>query len=161
MARAGLSGRIGLAKVAPGPLPFPPATFDVVFSKDSIVHIPDKHALMAEVARVLRPGGWLLASDWLIGQDGPPSEAMRAYMEAEALDFGMASPARYRDACAAAGMVEVETRDRNPWYREVARGANETETASEQVRSSAESLSQESNRLKLEVDKFLATVRAA
>ena len=45
--------RIGLLKVAPGPLPFPPGTFDVVFSKDSIVHIPDKAALMAEVFRVL------------------------------------------------------------------------------------------------------------
>jgi phosphoethanolamine N-methyltransferase len=118
---AGLTGRIGLAKVAPGPLPFPPGSFDVVFSKDSIVHIPDKHALMAEVARVLRPGGWFLASDWLIGHDGPPSAAMAAYMAAEALDFGMASPARYRDACIAAGLVAVETVSRNAWYRETAR----------------------------------------
>ena len=29
----GLADRIGLVKVAPGPLPFPPQTFDVVFSK--------------------------------------------------------------------------------------------------------------------------------
>jgi methyl-accepting chemotaxis protein len=44
---------------------------------------------------------------------------------------------------------------------EVNRGAAETGSASSQVLSSAQSLSQESNRLKLEVDKFLATVRAA
>jgi methyl-accepting chemotaxis protein len=43
----------------------------------------------------------------------------------------------------------------------VNRGAGETGSASTQVLSSAQSLSQESNRLKLEVDKFLATVRAA
>ena len=121
VAEADLGHRIGLIKVAPGPLPFPPGTFDVVFSKDSIVHIPDKHALMAEVARVLKPGGRFLASDWLIGHDGEPSPEMAAYMKAEELDFGMASPVRYRDACAAAGLVEVETVDRNPWYREVAR----------------------------------------
>ena len=44
---------------------------------------------------------------------------------------------------------------------EVNKGAAETGSASAQVLSSAQSLSSESNRLKLEVDKFLATVRAA
>jgi methyl-accepting chemotaxis protein len=44
---------------------------------------------------------------------------------------------------------------------EVNRGAAETGSASSQVLSSAQSLSQESNRLKMEVDKFLSTVRAA
>ena len=44
---------------------------------------------------------------------------------------------------------------------DVQRGASETGSASSQVLSSAQSLSSESNRLKLEVDKFLATVRAA
>ncbi len=118
---AGLSARIGLAKVAPGPLPFPPGCFDVVFSKDSIVHIPDKAALMAEVFRVLRPGGWFLASDWLIGHDDAPSPMMVAYVAAEGLDFGMASPARYRAAMAGAGFVAVRTVSRNAWYRQTAR----------------------------------------
>ncbi len=121
IADASLSGRIGLVKVAPGPLPFPPQCFDVVFSKDSIIHIPDKHALMRQVCRVLRPGGWFIASDWLIGTDGPPSPEMAAYIAAEGLDFGMASPARYRDAMAQAGFAAVQTVSRNAWYREQAR----------------------------------------
>jgi phosphoethanolamine N-methyltransferase len=121
IARAGLSSRIGVLKVAPGPLPFPPGCFDVVFSKDSIVHIPDKQALMAEVFRVLRRGGSLIASDWLIDHDGPPSPQMAAYIEAEGLDFGMASPARYQDAMRGAGFVDVTTTSRNAWYREAAR----------------------------------------
>lgn len=119
--REGLAGRIGCLKVVPGPLPFPPGCFDIVFSKDSIVHIPDKAALMAEVFRVLKPGGRLIASDWLIGHDGPPSAAMAAYIASEGLDFGMASPARYRAAMAAAGFEAVEVISRNAWYREVAR----------------------------------------
>jgi phosphoethanolamine N-methyltransferase len=119
--RAGLGHRIGCLKVAPGPLPFPPATFDVVFSKDSIVHIPDKAALMAEVFRVLRPGGRFIAADWLIGHDGPPSPAMAAYIAAEGLDFGMASPAAYRAAMAAAGFVDIVVESRNAWYRAEAR----------------------------------------
>ncbi len=44
---------------------------------------------------------------------------------------------------------------------DVNRGAAETGCASTQVLSSAQSLSKESNHLKLEVEKFLATVRAA
>jgi len=44
---------------------------------------------------------------------------------------------------------------------DVSRGAGETGSASAQVLSSARSLSSESNHLKLEVDKFLATVRVA
>jgi phosphoethanolamine N-methyltransferase len=114
--RSGLADRIGLVKVAPGPLPFPPGTFDVVFSKDSIVHIPDKHALMDEVFRVLKPGGWFLASDWLIGTE-TVSPLMADYIAAEGLDFGMATPQRYLQAMAAAGFVECTTTSRNGWYR--------------------------------------------
>jgi hypothetical protein len=43
----------------------------------------------------------------------------------------------------------------------VQRGASETGSASSQVLSEAQSLSSDSNRLKLEVGKFLDTVRAA
>ena len=116
----GLAGRIGLVKVAPGPLPFPPDTFDVVFSKDSIIHIPDKHALMAEVARVLKPGGWFLASDWLIGTE-TISQAMADYIAAEGLDFGMATPARYGTAMVSQGFTDLRIASRNSWYRDEAR----------------------------------------
>jgi SAM-dependent methyltransferase len=117
---AGLAARIGLVKVAPGRLPFPPGAFDVVFSKDSIVHIPDKHALMAEVARVLKPGGWFLASDWLIGTEAVSAQ-MAEYIAAEGLDFGMATPARYRAAFEANGFTDIAITSRNAWYAQEAR----------------------------------------
>ena len=44
---------------------------------------------------------------------------------------------------------------------DVNKGAGETGSASTQVLSSAQSLASESNHLKVEVQKFLATVRAA
>jgi methyl-accepting chemotaxis protein len=44
---------------------------------------------------------------------------------------------------------------------DVQRGAGETGSASAQVHASARSLSAESNRLKMEVAKFLESVRAA
>ena len=121
VAAAGLAERIEIREVTPGPFPLADASVDVVFSKDSIVHIPDKAALAREAFRVLRPGGWFAASDWLIGHDGRPSPEMAHYIACEALDFGMASPSAYRAALEAAGFVDLALVDRNAWYREVAR----------------------------------------
>lgn len=134
VARAGLADRIEIRLVAPGPFPFDDGSVDAVFSKDSIVHIADKESLARDVFRVLRPGGWFVASDWLIAHDGEPSPEMAAYIAAEALDFGMASPARYRRALTDAGFVDVELRNRNAWYRDVARHELERLTGSERER---------------------------
>lgn len=133
VARHGLADRIEIRQVEPGALPFDDGSVDIVFSKDSIVHIPDKEALAADVHRVLRPGGWFVASDWLIAHDDEPSPEMAAYIAAEALDFGMASPARYRAALEGAGFVDIELRNRNAWYREVARIELERLTGSERA----------------------------
>ncbi len=102
IARAQLADRIKSLCVTPGPLPFESESFDIVFSKDAIVHIPDKAALYADIHRILRPGGRFIASDWLRGGTG-------AY-----------SPEMTLEQCAAAvkqaGFVNVEVRDRNKWY---------------------------------------------
>jgi len=107
--------------VDPGPLAFNSESFDIVTSKDSIIHIPDKHALAVDIYRVLRPGGWFVASDWLAGYDGEPSQQMQAYLVAEGLDFGLASTKTYRDALECAGFTDIEIVDRNDWYRQQAR----------------------------------------
>lgn len=120
-AAAGLTEKVSFVHAPPGPLPFADASFDLVFSKDALIHVPDKETLFADIFRVLRPGGVFAASDWLIAHDGPPSDAMAAYLAAEGLSFGMASPVRYRRAMEAAGFHAVTTLNRNPWYREVAR----------------------------------------
>ena len=119
--KRGLSGRASFVHAPPGPLPFADQTFDMVFSKDALLHVPDKDALFAEVFRVLKPGGVFAASNWMIAHDGEPSPEMKAYIAAEGLSFAMASPARYAAAMRRAGFADVVTRDRNPWYRDVAR----------------------------------------
>jgi len=118
----GLDDRVEFIDIEPGPLPFPDECFDVVFSKDAMIHVPDKEALFRDIYRILAPGGALLASDWMVSHDDEPSPEMKAYIDQEGLSFNMASPQRYRSAMGAAGFVDIELRNRNPWYVEVARG---------------------------------------
>jgi phosphoethanolamine N-methyltransferase len=52
-----LAGKVEFKLVSAGPLDWPNETFDVVFSKDSLIHITDKAAMYDEVLRVLKSGG--------------------------------------------------------------------------------------------------------
>jgi phosphoethanolamine N-methyltransferase len=117
---AGLAGRADFRLVAPGPLPVEPASFDVVFSKDVLMTIEDKGPVYADVLRVLRPGGWFVASDWL-RRDGPVSPGMRRWLLFASGLIGMKSAAETARMLEAAGFVKVEIVNRNGWYREEAR----------------------------------------
>ena len=117
----GVSDICSFQQVDPGPLPIAPDRFDVVFSKDAIIHITDKCGLAENVYQLLAPGGLFLASDWLCGYEGEASPQMQAYIDAEGLDFGLASAKIYRQALEAAGFVDIEIEERNAWYRNQAR----------------------------------------
>jgi len=45
-----------------GKIPLPDASFDVVFSNQSLEHVQDCNLSFSEIARVLRPGGFLIGS---------------------------------------------------------------------------------------------------
>ena len=64
-------------------LPFPDDTFDLVTALDVLEHIEDDGAAMQEVARVLRPGGTLLATvpsyGWMWGAQDEISHHFRRY----------------------------------------------------------------------------------
>lgn len=133
-----VADRIAFIKGDPGLLPFASGAFDVVFSKDALVHVSDKDKLFSEIARVLVPGGTFAASDWLIGHDGPESPEMKAYLDAEGLSFGMASPKRYRAAMEKAGLGAVTTTSRAEWY--LAEAKEELKRLSGPLRAKAEAL---------------------
>jgi ubiquinone/menaquinone biosynthesis C-methylase UbiE len=121
IARAGFAHRIRSQLVEPGPLPFTDGSFDVVFSKDSLVQLPEKTALFAEIKRVLRPGGRFIASDWLCSSEGAYSAEMLEFFRLEGIAYNMASLPESMAALRAAGFAEVEGRDRNDWYLALAR----------------------------------------
>jgi ubiquinone/menaquinone biosynthesis C-methylase UbiE len=60
---AGLTRRITLAQMDVKQLDLPDDSFDAVFSNTILHHIPEPAAMLAEAARVLKPGGLLLIRD--------------------------------------------------------------------------------------------------
>ena len=119
MEQHGLQDRVSLKLVTPGPFDFPDNHFDIVFSKDSMIHIADKNALFKEVLRVLKPSGQFAASDWLVGEDAESSTEWKTLQHVAHLNFEVATAQKCEDSLIRAGFGEVRTRDRNAWYAPV------------------------------------------
>ena len=117
-ARPDLVGRIDFHLVSPGLLNWPDATFDVVFTKDSLIHITDKEEMYGEVLRVLKPGGVFAASDWLGAENTSSSSDWSRLIELTQHNFHMATADETKAMLQAAGFVDVSTVDRNSWYSE-------------------------------------------
>ncbi|WP_192384294.1 class I SAM-dependent methyltransferase [Mesorhizobium silamurunense] len=112
-ARKGLAGRVIFKLVAPGRLPFADASFDLVFSKDAMLHIADKPALYVEVLRVLKPGGWFIAADWLWSEGAAESGIVHEWLaESQSLSkFAFTTPAAALQALINAGFAELMITD--------------------------------------------------
>ncbi len=113
----GLDDRVQFQLIEPGPLPLEDNAFDVVFTKDAIVHIPDKPAFYAEVTRVLKPGGVFVGSDWLRGGEETGTERAQAWLEFVHLNFQMQNGDQLTASLQEAGFLDVRLNDRNQWYR--------------------------------------------
>jgi demethylmenaquinone methyltransferase/2-methoxy-6-polyprenyl-1,4-benzoquinol methylase len=71
---AGLGGRISLEQSRAEALPFQPGSFDAVSFTYLLRYVEDPAATLAELARVLRPGGRMASLDFFV----PPSISWRA-----------------------------------------------------------------------------------
>lgn len=114
--KKGLSAKVKVELVDPGPLDFANNEFDIVFSKDSMIHIPDKNAIFSEILRVLKPGGVFAASDWLVGENAYSSPEWARVRNLSHLDFKVFTAAETELAMRQAGFEQVSTLDRNAWY---------------------------------------------
>jgi sarcosine/dimethylglycine N-methyltransferase len=86
-------------------LPFDDARFDVAWSQDAILHSGRRARVIAEIARVLKPGGQLVFTDPMQSDDCDP-DTLRPVLDRIHLD-SLGSPAFYREVARENGLEEV------------------------------------------------------
>ncbi|CAN4088744.1 unnamed protein product [Withania somnifera] len=95
---------------------YPDGTFDVIYSRDTILHIQDKPALFRSFYKWLRPGGKVLISSYC-KKAGPASEEFAGYIKQRGYDLldVEAHGQMLRDA----GFHDVVAEDRTKQFIEV------------------------------------------
>ncbi|CAN4118115.1 unnamed protein product [Withania somnifera] len=92
---------------------YPDGTFDVIYSRDTILHIQDKPALFSSFYRWLKPGGKVLISDYC-KSSRPASEEFSGYIKQRGYDLHDA--ATYGQMLRDAGFDEVVAEDRTEQF---------------------------------------------
>nr|XP_028565999.1 phosphoethanolamine N-methyltransferase 3-like isoform X5 [Podarcis muralis] len=87
---------------------FPENTFDVVYSRDTVLHVPGKSALFAKFLSWLKPGGQLLISDYCCGPR-PWSKAFTEYVRQRG--YSLLTPWEYGQVLQEAGFRQVQALD--------------------------------------------------
>ena len=98
-------------------MPFADASFDVVIGQEAFAHVPDKPRLIAECARVVRPGGAIAFTDIL-------RRAALSAAEFERLQSGMTFQSLetldgYAGLLARCGCALIVQDDLSAWWTEV------------------------------------------
>jgi len=77
-------------------LAFPDGSFEAIFCNDSINHLPDRPAVLAEWRRVLRPGGRFLYTDPVVVTGGLSNAEVAAR---SAIGFFLFAPRGFNETC--------------------------------------------------------------
>ena len=108
---AGLSERVRLACAdCSRSLPFEDESVDAVVNIESACHYSDRRQFLREVARILKPGGRIVAMDWL-ARDGLTSDQYERLIQPVCDAWflsGLESPSTYSDKVREAGLSLVE-----------------------------------------------------
>ncbi|CAM4618017.1 unnamed protein product [Leuciscus chuanchicus] len=95
---------------------FPDASFDVVYSRDTILHIRDKLDLFRKFYSWLKPGGKLLISDYCCGEK-PWTPAFQDYVNQRG--YILYTPQRYGQFLSEVGFSNVRAEDRTNQFIQV------------------------------------------
>jgi phosphoethanolamine N-methyltransferase len=91
-------------------LPFKNNTFDLVFGKESWLHIKNKAKFFREIFRVLKPQGQLINLDWMHTSSNY-NEDMKKFVVADGLTFHFITPDEYETILHTAGFSQIKLTD--------------------------------------------------
>ncbi|KAM9301526.1 uncharacterized protein PAF06_014724 [Gastrophryne carolinensis] len=95
---------------------FQEASFDVVYSRDTILHISDKGALFKRFFKWLKPGGKILITDYCCGER-PWSPVFQDYVKQRG--YILYTPEEYGQFLEKVGFVNVQAQDRTQQFVDV------------------------------------------
>ncbi|AWP12008.1 putative MORC family CW-type zinc finger protein 4 [Scophthalmus maximus] len=95
---------------------FSEGSFDVIYSRDTILHIDDKLALFKRFHSWLKPGGKLLISDYCCGEK-PWTPVFEAYVKQRG--YVLYTPSQYGKFIQEAGFCNVRAEDRTDQFIQV------------------------------------------
>ncbi len=118
---AGVQSRCTLVEGEPGPLPFEADTFDCVYVNAVSCHLDDLAGFFAGICRVLKPGGVLAGSEWLVGDPEGGFGGWDDFLRERGLDFWFVDRATFVQALEEAGLVDLSLADRTAAFTEFSR----------------------------------------
>lgn len=107
---AGLADRVRFEQVDAMNLPFPDASFDHAWALESMLHMPDKGRVLAEMARVVRPGGRIAIAD-MTYRELPPEQRSAVPVSDTTVYASLATLAEYEEHISGAGLVTTDVTD--------------------------------------------------
>jgi phosphoethanolamine N-methyltransferase len=93
-----------------------PAPFDVVWSRDALMHIHDKRRLFTRLLSLLAPGGSLVVTDYARGP-GAGSPEFQAYVKSTG--YHLVEPTTYGKLLEEAGFVDVDVEDATAKFTDI------------------------------------------
>ncbi len=90
--------------------------FDIIWSRDAFMHIPDKARLFARLYALSAPGGRLVITDYARGKT-PGSPEFEKYIESTG--YNVVEPEQYGRLLQAAGFTDVVVDDATPRFIEI------------------------------------------
>lgn len=117
--RVGLAGVVQVVRADARRLPFRNGSFDACISQETLLHVDDKAAVLADCRRVLAPGGRLAFSDWIATGRLDDGERRRLHDWMAATTLQTADG--YRLLLGRAGFRDIDVDDVSTEWRTVVR----------------------------------------
>jgi phosphoethanolamine N-methyltransferase len=97
--------------------PFEDNTFDLIYSRDVILHIASKDKLFSRLFAATKPGGQLILTDYCASEPETWDDEFKAYVAQRG--YSLLTVDAYRQVLEQAGWVVDKAEDTTNWFKEI------------------------------------------